>query len=66
MMIVQKVEFFAVENGRVITVFSSSASPQNSIVIGLLCFYVVIIYIQHIKRIRYHAGSKPLVGVKQP
>lgn len=64
MMIVQKVEFFAMKNGRVITVFSSSSSPQNSIVSELLCFYVVVIYIQHFKRIRYHAGSKPLVGSK--
>ena len=62
MMIVQKVEFFAMKNGRVITVFSSSSSPQNSIVSELLCFYVVVIYIQHFKRIRYHAGPKPLVG----
>ena len=50
MMIVQKVEFFAMETSRVITVFSSSASPQNRIVSELLCFYVVIIYIQHFKK----------------
>lgn len=61
MMIVQKVEFFATKNGRVITAFSSSASPKNSIVSERLCFYVVVIYIYHFKRHRCYAGHKLLV-----
>lgn len=57
MMIVQKVEFFEHKSCNKIRYLQSSVSPLSRIVSALFSFYVVVIYINHFKRV-YHTATE--------